>query len=70
MIGAELFLACHDAKTGELYGDVEPCSMCKRMILNAGIKRVYIRQTSSGYKMIETGDWVIFDESLKLNEGY
>ncbi len=44
--------------------------MCKRMILNAGIKRVYIRQTSSGYKMIETGDWVIFDESLKLNEGY
>ena len=70
MIGAELFLACHDAKTGELYGDVEPCSMCKRMILNAGIKRVYIRKTSSGYKMIETGDWVIFDESLKLNEGY
>ena len=43
MIGSTLYLACLDAKTGELYGAVEPCSMCKRLIINAGIEKVVVR---------------------------
>ena len=38
MIGSSLFLACHDMTSGgTLCGEVEPCSMCKRLIINAGI---------------------------------
>ena len=34
MIDATLYLACHDARTDQLDGEVEPCSMCKRLIIN------------------------------------
>ena len=70
MIGPALYLACLDAKTGQLYGDVEPCSMCKRQIINAGIETVYIRVTSSDYRVIHVSDWVANDESLTGSEGY
>lgn len=70
MIGASIYLACHDAKTEKLYGDVEPCSMCKRLIINAGITKVYVRKSETEYKMIEVESWIQKDESLTLNNGY
>jgi len=72
MLGAELFLACHDAATGSLDGAVEPCSMCKRLILNAGIERVYIRDNADRYNVIETARWIEDDDSLseQLRDGY
>lgn len=72
LLGAELFLACHDAKTGALDGAVEPCSMCKRLILNAGIVRVYTRDENDRYRVIETAEWITNDDSLTdaLPEGY
>lgn len=70
MLGATIYLACHDAKTGELYGDVEPCLMCKRLIINAGIKTVIVRNTKDEYTTIMTSTWIENDESLVLQEGY
>lgn len=70
MIGATLYLACHDATTGELYGEVEPCSMCKRLIINAGIKDVVVRTAKDEYKIIVVESWIENDESLKGSEGY
>lgn len=70
MIGATIFLACHDARTDTLYGDVEPCSMCKRLIINAGIKQVIVRTSETGYKTYNVEDWITDDESLTLNKGY
>ena len=64
LMGSALYLACHDAETGRLDGAVEPCSMCKRLILNAGIERVYIRDTADRYTVIETADWIAHDDSL------
>ena len=70
MIGSTLYLACLDAKTGEMYGDVEPCSMCKRQIINAGIGRVVIRSGADEYREMSVNDWVENDESLNGSEGY
>lgn len=70
MIGATIYLACHDAKTGELYGDVEPCSMCKRAIINAGIEKVVVRVTKTEYKVFNVIDWVENDDSINGSEGY
>lgn len=70
MIGSVIYLACHDAKTNELYGDVEPCSMCKRLIINAGIEKVIVRQTKDTYRIIEVSEWIENDDSLGSHEGY
>lgn len=70
MIGATLYLACLDAKTGILFGDVEPCSMCKRTIINAGIEKVVIRTAKDEFKTLVVNDWVVNDESLAGSEGY
>ena len=70
MLGSTLYLACHDASTGELYGDVEPCSMCKRQIINAGIESVVIRTAPDQYITLEVNDWIENDESLFGSEGY
>ena len=69
MIDATLYLACHDARTDQLDGEVEPCSMCKRLIINAGIKQVIVRQTRDAYKIITVSDWVEQDESLTGSSG-
>ena len=70
MIDATLYLACHDARTDQLDGEVEPCSKCKRLIINAGIKQVIVRQTRDAYKIITVSDWVEQDESLTGSSGY
>ena len=70
-IGATMYLAGRDVKTGELIANADSCSMCKRMIINAGIKRVIIRDTPSTYRSIDVfNDWVIGDESLDGVFGY
>ena len=69
-IDATIYLACHDAKTGELCGDVEPCAMCKRMIINAGISTVIIRNTHDKYTTINVQSWIEHDDSLEGTDGY
>lgn len=72
LMGSVLYLACHDAKTDALDGAVEPCSMCKRLILNAGIEKVYVRDNAENYTVIDTAEWIENDDSLRmeLGEGY
>ena len=69
-IGSTLYLACLDAKTGELYGAVEPCSMCKRLIINAGIEKVIVRTSPEEYSVFNVQGWIENDDSLSANEGY
>lgn len=69
-LGATLYLACHDAATGELYGEVEPCSMCKRLIINAGISTVIVRNTADHYTTINVQSWIEHDDSLNGSDGY
>lgn len=72
LLGSTLYLACHDAKTGQLDGAVEPCSMCKRLILNAGIEQVIIRQDHDTHLTLDTASWITQDDSLaeELSQGY
>ncbi len=70
MIGADLYLACIDYPTGKLVAGTSPCSMCKRLIINAGIARVIVRDTETDYRVIEVSDWIENDESLSGERGY
>ena len=70
MIGSSLYLTGVDARTGEYVENSSSCSMCKRMIINAGISRVYIRDTKNDYRVVEVEDWIREDESLEGKFGY
>ena len=63
-LGATLYLAGREAKTGELLHDATSCSMCRRLIINAGIDRVVIRNTDRDYSVVHVEDWVREDDSL------
>ena len=63
-IGATLFLAGRNAKTGDYLETVEPCSMCRRVIINSGIKRVVMRTGKDTYNAVNVQEWVIRDDSI------
>jgi dCMP deaminase len=53
------------------YTNADCCSMCKRVIINAGISTVVARQADCGFKTILVSDWIKNDDSLDIDhEGY
>ena len=70
MIGASLYLTGLEVSTGEYVKNSCCCSMCKRMVINAGIKTVYIRDTENDYRVIYVDSWITDDDSLSGQLGY
>ncbi len=70
MIGATLYLAGKDAKTGDIVQNASSCAMCKRMIINAGIEKVVVRLSADTYKITEVSEWIENDDSLGNELGY
>ncbi|MBP3238745.1 MAG: cytidine deaminase [Lachnospiraceae bacterium] len=70
MIGASMFLCGREVSTGEIINNSNSCSMCKRMIINAGIERVFVRDNENEYREIAVQDWIDNDESLSGTFGY
>lgn len=70
MIGAAMYLSGREADTGAYIQNSNSCAMCKRLIINAGIKTVYIRDTDTAYRMIQVDEWIAHDESLDGTYGY
>ncbi len=70
MIDSTMYLVGKDAQTGELVKNATSCAMCKRMIINAGIKTVIVRDTQTEYRVINTEDWITEDDSLSDELGY
>jgi Deoxycytidylate deaminase len=70
MIGSVLYLSGREVDTGEFINQSNSCSMCKRMIINAGIEKVVIRDSQDCYRMIDVQDWIENDESLNGSFGY
>jgi len=64
MVGGTMYLAGRDAQTRELLGDATSCSMCRRQIINAGLKKVVIRRTPTEYETVDVEDWIAQDDSL------
>lgn len=70
LIDSTLYLVGLEASTGELVANSCCCAMCKRMVINAGIKQVVIRDTRDEYRIVDVNDWVLDDESLSGQMGY
>ncbi len=70
MIDSTLYLVGKNYKDGEYVKNAMPCALCKRMIINAGIKQVIIRNTKDEYTVVDVNTFVIQDESLEGVKGY
>ena len=63
-IGGTLYLVGEDAKTGEILRDATSCSMCRRLIINAGLSRVVIRETARTFTVVQVQQWIEQDDSI------
>ena len=56
MLESSLYLVGLE-RDGSYVKDPEPCSICKKIIVNAGIKYVYVRINKEKYKVIVVNNW-------------
>ncbi|MGE5549040.1 MAG: deoxycytidylate deaminase [Bacteroidota bacterium] len=64
MLGGTLYLACVNARSGELVPGTRPCKMCTRLIINAGLKEVFVREEPNRFSHYLVADWVRQDTGL------
>ena len=71
MIESDLYMVGMEVDTMNIVQNSCSCSMCKRLIINAGIAHVYIRDTNEAFRVIDVKtDWIDEDESLQGVFGY
>ena len=69
-IDSTLYLVGKNYKDHSYVENANPCALCKRMILNSGIKEVIIRDTKKKYRIIKVQEYIDNDESLEKVLGY
>jgi dCMP deaminase len=65
-IGGTLYLVGRDAATGEILKDATCCSMCRRLVINAGLSRVVARTGEKEYTVTPVQDWIDQDDTITL----
>lgn len=66
MIGATMYLVGKRKDTGEYEPGANSCQMCRKLIINAGIKEIIIRGKNPGeYLRVDIEDWVKHDDLLE-----
>ena len=64
MVGGTLYLVGRDARTHELLADATSCSMCRRLVINAGLEKVVIRHTKTEFQVVDVEEWIAEDDLL------
>jgi len=64
MLGGTMYLVGVEVETEEYISGASSCAMCKRLIINAGISEIIIRDTKDEYRVIDVKEWVADDDSL------
>ena len=70
LIDADLYMVGINAKTGDIEPKSTSCMMCKRVVINSGIKRVIVREPDNRYTIYNVEDWISDDDSLNGKMGY
>ncbi len=64
MLGSTLFLVGRDAQTGELLPGTTPCTLCRRTIINAGIRNVICRISETEFTDTPVTEWIERDDTI------
>ena len=70
MRGSTMYLCCTDPVTGEVMPGTSSCMMCKKMIINAAIEKIVVRDTATEFRVIAVADWIADDDSVSGKFGY
>ena len=70
MLGGSMYLVGINIGTRDYVENASSCAMCKRLIINAGITKVYIRDDKNNYRVVDVEDWIENDDSLEGVMGY
>lgn len=70
LMGATLYMVGVNAKTGEIEPHSTSCMMCKRVVINSGIKKVIVREPNNEYSEYDVNSWIEDDDSLNGKMGY
>ncbi len=57
-LGATLYLAGIEVATGEPTANPEPCLLCRRVIINAGIAKVVVKPRGKPIQVLDPQDWI------------
>ncbi|HOA40524.1 MAG TPA: deaminase [Halanaerobiales bacterium] len=63
-IGASLYLVGKDSSDGTYISNAEPCSLCKKLIINSGIESIYIRDNGEEYRVIRVQEWLDNEDTI------
>ncbi|MFP4662713.1 MAG: deoxycytidylate deaminase [Halanaerobiales bacterium] len=69
-LGADLYLAGKSTVDDTLIDNSEPCSLCKKLIINSGIEKIYIRNSIKEYTVIKVQEWIENEENILGIQGY
>lgn len=70
LLDSTLYMVGKEANSSNYVKNANSCAMCKRMIINAGIKKVVVRDTKTKYREIDVEDFINNDETLEKVTGY
>lgn len=70
MLDSTLYMVCVSPQDNSVQPGMCSCMMCKKLIINAGIRQVVIRDTAEDFRIIDVENWIEDDDSLSGKFGY
>lgn len=70
LIGSTMYLVGKEVSTMDYIKNSNPCMLCKRAIINAGIKTVVLRDSKDEYRVVDVQEYIDNDDSLSGIMGY
>lgn len=69
LLGSTLYMVGIE-NNGDYIKNANSCAMCKRMIINAGIEKIVVRDAKTEYRIVDVQEFITNDETLELVKGY
>lgn len=70
MIGSTLYLVGYRTIEHDYENGAAPCLLCRKLIINAGIEKVYVRVNKSEFKLYNVQEFIENDEFLNGQLSY
>lgn len=70
MIDSRIYLVGKEMSNGQYVKNTSSCAMCKRLIINSGIKQSVSRINQNDFIITDISYWIENDESLTDQYGY
>ena len=65
MLGSTMYLVGRRKDNNKYEEGTMSCQMCRKMIINAGIKKIIVRVTRSKYIEVDVDEWIKNDDLLE-----